>query len=139
MQGLSYFPVSLYIATFTRSLSDQFTATVVLALFNVSAVLGQVVLGHLTDRFPYPSIMVVSAVGSALGAFLLWGFASTAVYLYFFAIVFGVLVSPSCFRYTLTNNCIERWIFIHMAKLCGRVCREQTRICGYGFLRHRVL
>ena len=94
MQGLSYFPVSLYIATFTRSLSNQFTATVVLALFNVSAVLGQVVLGHLTDRFPYPSIMVVSAVGSALGAFLLWGFASTAVYLYFFAIVFGVLVSP---------------------------------------------
>lgn len=99
MQGLSYFPVSLYIATFTRSLSNQFTATVVLALFNVSAVLGQVVLGHLTDRFPYPSIMVVSAVGSALGAFLLWGFASTTIYLYFFAIVFGVLVSPSpCFR-----------------------------------------
>ena len=92
LQGLSYFPVSLYIPTFTRSLSDQFTATVVLALFNSSAVLGQVVLGHLSDRFPYPSIMVASAVGSALGAFLLWGFANAAVYLYIFAIIFGGLV-----------------------------------------------
>ncbi|KAI0700119.1 MFS general substrate transporter [Cerioporus squamosus] len=91
LQGLSYFPVSIYIPTFTRSLSDQFTATVVLALFNSSGVLGQVVLGHLSDRFPYPSIMVVSAFGSALGAFLLWGFANATVYLYFFAIIFGGL------------------------------------------------
>ncbi|RPD56103.1 MFS general substrate transporter [Lentinus tigrinus ALCF2SS1-7] len=91
LQGLSYFPVSLYIPTFTRSLSDQLTATVVLALFNSSAVLGQVILGHLSDRFPYPSIMVVSALGSALGAFLLWGFANAAAYLYVFAIIFGGL------------------------------------------------
>ena len=93
MQGLSYFPVSLYITTFTKSLSNQLTATIVLALFNISAVLGQVILGHLSDRFPYPTIMVISALGSALGAFFLWGFASTAVFLYFFAIVFGALVS----------------------------------------------
>ena len=92
LQGLSYFPVSLYIPTFTRTLSNQLTATVVLALFNSSAVIGQVLLGHLSDHFPYPSIMVVSALGSTLGAFLLWGFASAAVYIYIFAIIFGALV-----------------------------------------------
>ena len=93
LQGFSYFPVSLYIASFTRTLASPLTATVVLSVFNSSAVAGQIVLGHLSDRFPYPTIMVISALGSALGAFFLWGFASTAVFLYFFAIVFGALVS----------------------------------------------
>ncbi|KAI8986278.1 MFS general substrate transporter [Trametes punicea] len=91
LQGLSYFPVSLYIATFTRSISSQLTATVVLALFNSSAVVGQIVLGHLSDRFPYPVIMAVSALGSGLAAFFLWGFANAATFLYFFAVIFGGL------------------------------------------------
>ncbi|KAL7280779.1 hypothetical protein ACG7TL_005723 [Trametes sanguinea] len=90
-QGLAHFPVSLYIATFTRSISNQLTATIVLALFNASAVFGQIVLGHLSDRFPYPSIMLVSALGSALVTFFLWGFANAAIFLYFFAIIFGGL------------------------------------------------
>ncbi|TFK93289.1 MFS general substrate transporter [Polyporus arcularius HHB13444] len=105
LQGLSYFPVSLYIVTFTRTISDQITATVILALFNSSAVLGQVLLGHLTDRFPYPSIMVVSSIGSALGAFLLWGFANAAIYLYFFAVIFGCLSGG--FSSTWTNAAAE--------------------------------
>lgn len=95
LQGLSYFPASIYIATFTKGLSSQLTATTVLSLFNVSAVIGQVIIGHLSDRMPYPSIMLFSAIGSALGAFLLWGFANNAIYLYFFAVIFGSLVSIS--------------------------------------------
>ena len=96
MQGLSYFPVSLYITTFTRNVANQFTATVVLAVFNLSVVLGQIGLGHLTDRFSYPSVMFASSICSALAAFLFWGFASSAAYLYVFAVVFGALVrTPS--------------------------------------------
>ncbi|KAI0351391.1 MFS general substrate transporter [Trametes cingulata] len=91
MQGLSYFPVSLYIATYTRSISNQLTATIILSLFNSSAVVGQILLGHLSDRFPYPAIMVISALGSALAAFFLWGFANAAIFLYFFAVIFGGL------------------------------------------------
>ncbi|KAI0754563.1 MFS general substrate transporter [Daedaleopsis nitida] len=105
MQGLSYFPVSLYIATFTSSLANKLTATVVLSLFNASAVIGQVVLGHLSDRFPYPSIMVCSAFGSGLAAFFLWGFADTAIYLYFFAVIFGGLSGG--FSSTWTNAAAE--------------------------------
>lgn len=88
--------MSLYIATFTKSISSQLTATVVLSLFNSSAVVGQIFLGHLSDRFPYPFIMVVSALGSALAAFFLWGFANAAIFLYFFAVIFGGLVSALC-------------------------------------------
>ncbi|EIW61883.1 MFS general substrate transporter [Trametes versicolor FP-101664 SS1] len=91
LQGLSYFPVSLYIASFTRALSSPLTATIVLSVFNSSAVVGQIVLGHLSDKFPYPWIMFVSALGSGLVAFLLWGFATAATQLYLFAIIFGAL------------------------------------------------
>ncbi|KAI0773965.1 MFS general substrate transporter [Fomes fomentarius] len=91
LQGFSYFPVSLYIASFTRTLSSPLTATVVLSIFNSSAVAGQIVLGHMSDRFPYPWVMFFSAVGSGIVAFLLWGLANAATQLYFFAVIFGAL------------------------------------------------
>ncbi|OJT01758.1 hypothetical protein TRAPUB_7814 [Trametes pubescens] len=91
IQGLSYFPVSLYIASFTQTVATPLTATVVLSLFNVAGVVGQVVLGHLSDRFAYPWVMFFSSLGSALAAFFLWGFASGPALIYPFAIIFGAL------------------------------------------------
>ncbi|TFK84966.1 MFS general substrate transporter [Polyporus arcularius HHB13444] len=91
IQGLSYFPVSLYIASFTQQISTPLTATVVLSLFNAAGVIGQVVLGDLTDRFAYPWVMFFSSLGSALAAFLLWGFAQGPALIYPFAIIFGAL------------------------------------------------
>ena len=85
--------MSLYIASFTTALSTPFTATIVLSVFNSSAVGGQILLGHLSDRFPYPWVMFASAVGSSIVAFLLWGFARASIQLYFFAVIFGALVS----------------------------------------------
>ncbi len=92
LQGFSYFPVSLYIASFTTAITSPFTATIVLSVFNSSAVGGQILLGHLSDRFPYPWVMCASAVGSSVVAFLLWGFARAPIQLYFFAVIFGALV-----------------------------------------------
>ncbi|PIL35156.1 MFS general substrate transporter [Ganoderma sinense ZZ0214-1] len=105
LQGLSYFPVSLYLTTFTKGLSNQLTATIVLSLFNMSGVIGQIIIGHLSDMMPYPSIMLFSAIGSSLGAFLLWGFADKTIYLYFFAIIFGGLSGG--FSSTWTNSAAE--------------------------------
>ncbi|TBU44775.1 MFS general substrate transporter [Dichomitus squalens] len=91
LQGFSYFPVSLYIASYTTALTTPLTATIVLSLFNSSAVAGQLLLGHLSDLYPYPWVMCASAIGSSTVAFLLWGFAKASVQLYFFAIIFGAL------------------------------------------------
>ncbi|KDQ61464.1 hypothetical protein JAAARDRAFT_30903 [Jaapia argillacea MUCL 33604] len=91
LQGLSYFPVALYIAVFTTSISSPLSATVVLSLFNSSSILGQIIIGHLSDRFPYPRIMFVSATGSSIAAFLLWGFSKTLSQVFVFAIIFGSL------------------------------------------------
>ncbi|TCD70060.1 hypothetical protein EIP91_005041 [Steccherinum ochraceum] len=95
LQALSYFPVSLYIAMFTTSLSSPLSATIVLSLFNSSGVVGQILVGHLSDRFPYPWIMFVSAFGSAISAFCIWGFADTLTRVFTFAIIFGGLSGGS--------------------------------------------
>nr|VWP01489.1 Cytochrome P450 monooxygenase CYP52X1 [Ganoderma boninense] len=91
LQGLSYFPVSLYITSFTTALSTPFTAIVVTSILNSSAVGGQIILGHLSDRYLYPWVMFLSAIGSGTVAFLLWGLASSATQLYLFAVIFGAL------------------------------------------------
>ncbi|KAK7686188.1 hypothetical protein QCA50_010408 [Cerrena zonata] len=91
LQALSYFPVSLYIAMFTTKLSSPLSATIVLSIFNSSGVVGQILIGHLSDIVPYPWVMFVSAMGSALSAFLLWGFADSLTRVFTFAIIFGGL------------------------------------------------
>ena len=92
LQALSYFPVSLYIAAFTTSISSPLSATIVLSLFNSSSVIGRVAIGYLSDKYPYPWIMFVSLLGSGLAAFLLWGFADTLSWVFAFVIIFGSLV-----------------------------------------------
>lgn len=91
-QSLSFFPVSLYIAVFTTSIASPLSATIVLALFNSSGVIGQILIGYLSDRFPYPWIMFSSSLGSAIAVFLLWGLANTLPQVFAFAIIFGGLV-----------------------------------------------
>ncbi|KAI0788869.1 major facilitator superfamily domain-containing protein [Abortiporus biennis] len=91
LQAMSYFPVSLYIAVFTSSISSPLSATIVLSLFNIAGVIGQVMVGWLSDRFPYPWIMVAIGVISSLSSFLLWGFAETLAEVFIFSILFGIL------------------------------------------------
>ncbi|KZT07332.1 MFS general substrate transporter [Laetiporus sulphureus 93-53] len=92
LQALSYFSVSLYIATYTKVMSTAFSASIVLALFNSSGVVFQVLIGHLCDRLPYTWIMFFSTLGSGLSVFLLWGFARTLPLVFVFAIIFGGLM-----------------------------------------------
>lgn len=116
---------------FTRALSNQFTSTVVLSLFNVSAFIGQIVIGHLTDRIPYPTLMAFSAVISGIGAFVLWGLADATIYLYFFAIVFGSLVrtSVSCLalRWTLVLTLCTSFGRVVGSRRHGRTRRTSAR------------
>jgi hypothetical protein len=58
---------------------------------------GQVVAGSICNRMGYNLLMVVSALGSALAAYLVWGFAHTAGLIYLFAAVFGSVVSDDIY------------------------------------------
>lgn len=47
-------------------------------------------MGALTDHLHITTVILISAGGSAIAAFLLWGFALTKTTLYVFALAYGV-------------------------------------------------
>jgi MFS family permease len=88
--------------------------------------LGQIVFGHLVDKAPYTRVMVVSGIGAALSAYLLWGFAYNLGLIFAFVVLFGSLVCPFM-RYhsrILSHPVHPEWgIFIYMAPCMFRYCR----------------
>lgn len=79
---------------------------------------GQLVAGSVCDKIGYNALMVVSATGSALAVYLLWGFAHSATMIYLFAIVFGTIVSiylPSI--HCLFSNSILRRVVDSLARI----------------------
>lgn len=139
---MSYFPVSLYISVFTTTISTPLSASIVLALFNSSGVVGQIIIGYLTDRMPYPQIMVVSTVGSSAAAFLLWGFADSLGRVFAFAIIFGGLVSALPETHTIQQQSdaipfcfLGRWIFFSDLSRILRVGRGEPRASPNGHIR----
>lgn len=92
IQSLAYFPIGLYIPTYTSSLGlPTIMGTAVLSVFNATTVLSQIGFGLYSDRFPYTSIMMVSGLVSGVSAFLLWGFATSLPIIFVFVVIFGSL------------------------------------------------
>jgi hypothetical protein len=52
----------------------------------------------------YNLLMVVSAIGSALAAYIVWGLAHNAVVIYLFALLFGGVVSEDSY---ISNICLN--------------------------------
>lgn len=92
IQALAYFPVSLYMAVYTSSLGlPPLSGTLVLSVFNLASVIGQIAFGHACDVAPYSYVMIISGAGAALSAYLLWGFAHSLGLIFAFVVVFGSL------------------------------------------------
>ncbi|KAH9483339.1 MFS transporter asaE [Psilocybe cubensis] len=90
VQALGFFPVSLFIPTYTSSLSSAvLPSRLVLALFNAASVLFLILFGRFSDSYPYAYVIMASGIGCALAAFVFWGFASSLAWIFAFATVFG--------------------------------------------------
>jgi len=77
IQSFGYFLPSTYLpsyATTTVGLPATM-GTMLVSLFNATAVFGGIVLGMLCDRFAVTNILLLSSIGSALSVFLFWGLA----------------------------------------------------------------
>ncbi|KAH7322170.1 major facilitator superfamily domain-containing protein [Rhizoctonia solani] len=92
IQALAYFPVSLYMTVYTTSLGlSALHGTLVLSVFNLSSIIGQIIFGHICDIAPYQYVVIASGAGAALSAYLLWGFAHSLWLIFLFVVVFGSL------------------------------------------------
>lgn len=91
ISSLSFFPISLYLPNFVEALpkASSLSSNTVLAIYNASSVLGSTVVGYLSDRYSYALIVGAIGAGSALTAFLSFGFAHTLGETFLFAILYG--------------------------------------------------
>ncbi|KAG9081174.1 hypothetical protein FRC06_005752 [Ceratobasidium sp. 370] len=79
-------------SVYTSSLGlPPLNGTIVLAVFNLASVIGQILFGHLCDIAPYPYVIILSGTGASLSAYLLWGFAHNLGLIFAFVVVFGSL------------------------------------------------
>ncbi|KAJ3185184.1 hypothetical protein HDU87_002752 [Geranomyces variabilis] len=92
LAGLSWFPVSVMIPTFTAAAgSSAFSANTVLSLLNIASTLGGVLFGYLSDRVGYSWLFIVIGFGEGLFAVASWGTASTLTSIMGFVVLFGLL------------------------------------------------
>ena len=96
--------------------------------------------------------MFLSGIGSGIVAFLLWGLASSATQLYFFAVIFGALVSLSfpppplapaanslLFTTTTTTPPPEWWLPGDLDQRRVRLCARPAGALGHRPVRHVCL
>ncbi|KAI1844421.1 hypothetical protein JX266_009308 [Neoarthrinium moseri] len=91
LQGFVIYIPSIYLPSYATlaGLSPRIGA-LLLAALNIASTLGQVVFGHLSDRFNNVYILVfITTFVSAVASFCIWGFAQSLAPLLVFAIIFG--------------------------------------------------
>ncbi|KAI0042845.1 MFS general substrate transporter [Auriscalpium vulgare] len=93
LQGLAYFPVAIYIPTYTVALGhSSLSGALVLAVFNMATVVGQIICGfYCSDYGPYTHVMLFSAILSCVMAYALWGFAHSLALVFVFVVMFGMI------------------------------------------------
>ncbi|BGP35981.1 hypothetical protein JCM10296v2_007833 [Rhodotorula toruloides] len=94
VSSLAYFPVSLYLPTYTTSLASPLSANIVVAAFNLSSSIGSTVTGYASDLSVEWTIAVMGVCGAVL-ALTAWGLASSLGAVFAFAVLFS-LFSQTC-------------------------------------------
>ena len=116
LQSSGYGIPQTYLNTYAHevTLLSQTSATLMLTLFNIPGILASSFFGYLSDnkRFPLsaPTVTAISAVSSALSAFLLWGLTSQGSMglLVLFTVTFGFFASGYSATWGGVINELER-------------------------------
>ncbi|KAI0010457.1 major facilitator superfamily domain-containing protein [Xylariaceae sp. FL0662B] len=92
VQATGYFLPGIYLPSFARATfgTSTFLSTLTLLLVNISATMGSVIMGSMTDKLQTTTCIVISAIGASTGTLLIWGFSSSLGVLYAFCILYGL-------------------------------------------------
>ncbi|KAJ3017823.1 hypothetical protein HKX48_003357 [Thoreauomyces humboldtii] len=127
--GLSWFPVSVMIPTFTSSIGGSaLSSNIVLSLLNIANTIGGVIFGWFSDRVGYSWLFVILGMGEGLAALASWGTASTLSAVMGFVVIFGLLngqtsIWNGCARdLTRANPANAALVFSAMGSCRGVAC-----------------
>lgn len=92
VEAIGFYIPGIYIPIYAASVlgADHFATALCILLFNISSVVGCIVIGWLIDRFHVTTCVLVSCVGATLGTFLLWGCAFNMPMVYVFCVSYGL-------------------------------------------------
>lgn len=128
VEALGYFLPGIYLPSYARETlgAGPFPSALTLLVVNIGSVIGCVAMGWLTDRMHVTSCLALSAVGTAIGTFLLWGLGQNLVTLYFFCIIYGFFAGS----YTSAWPGIMRQISMLPDRSGGRSF-DPTMVCSF--------
>lgn len=90
VQSLGVFLPAIYLPLFAESIgANSLQSTVTLILLNGAGFVGCLCMGMAVDRYHVTNCLLVSAIGSGIGVFLIWGLSTSLAPLYLFCLVYG--------------------------------------------------
>ena len=101
IQGLGYFLPAIYLPTFARSLgATGIEGTLTIILLNGASFFGSLGMGLAVDKYHVANCSLVSAIGSGVGVFLLWGLSTSLAPLYIFCVIYGASAGSQSSTYS---------------------------------------
>jgi MFS family permease len=89
-ESLGYNLPSIFLASYALSIGlSPVSSTIILALLNLSSIIGALGTGYLCDRLQVTTVIAISTAGTTISVFLIWGFATNIPLLIIFAIAYG--------------------------------------------------
>jgi MFS family permease len=90
-QALGFFLPGIYLPSYARGIgASAFPSALTVLLVNVASVFGCILMGTLTDRLHVTTCLMISTLGTAVGTFLFWGFATNLPMLYIYCVCYGL-------------------------------------------------
>lgn len=96
LQGLGYFLPAIYLPSYARSLgASNLESMVTIVLLNGAAFIGCLCMGLAVDRYHVTTCVCVSAMGSTISVFLIWGMSKSLLPLYAFCLMYGAFAGSN--------------------------------------------
>ena len=91
VEATGFFLPGIYLPLYAQASlgAGPVASALTILLLNVASVFGCVAMGHLVDRLPVTTCLLLSTAGAAGSALLLWGLATSLPVLYVFCVVYG--------------------------------------------------
>ena len=91
LEGLGYFIPGIYLPTFAEKLGmSTTTGSLMIALVNGASVAGTVLVGHLNDKLPVTTVILILTLGATFAVFVTWGLGLSAPVLATFSLLYGL-------------------------------------------------
>ena len=91
MEAIGFFLPGIYLPSFARSIgATGLVASLTVTALNLASVFGSIFMGFLSDRYHVQTCISISAFGTVISVFLIWGLSTKLGILMLFSVAYGI-------------------------------------------------